>query len=127
MPTDRVLLLLADLTVVVHLVFVLFVIFGGVLLLWRKSAAWFHAPAVFWAALVEFAGWVCPLTPLENWLRERGGAAGYQTGFVERYLIPILYPSALTRKMQITLGLGVLLVNTIIYALVLGKLRRSRE
>ena len=74
-----------------------------------------HLPVVAWAALIEFAGWVCPLTPLENWLRMRGGATGYHGGFVEHYIIPILYPGQLTRSVQIVLGGLVLLINAGIY------------
>ena len=94
---------------------------GGFLVLWKSWMAWYHAPAVFWAAGIEFLGWVCPLTPLENMLRARGGSAGYATGFVEHYIVPILYPAALTRNMQITLGIIVLGVNIVIYLILWQK------
>ena len=120
--------ILADLTVVTHLGFVLFAVLGGLLVLRWPRAAWVHLPAVAWAALIEFAGWICPLTPLENWFRRQGGTAGYETGFVEHYLLPILYPSGLTRQVQIVLGLFVLLVNVGVYGWVIGRrLRRRRE
>jgi len=106
---------LADLVVVIHLAFVLFAVLGGVLVLKWKRCAWIHVPTVVWAALIEFVGWVCPLTPFENWLRERGGAIAYRSGFVEHYILPLLYPTVLTRRLQIALGLLVLILNLVIY------------
>ena len=112
--------LLADLTVAVHLGFVLFVLFGGLLALcWRhhRWLPWVHLPAAVWGALIEFAGWICPLTYLENDLRQRAGSAGYEGGFVEHYLIPILYPGALTRGIQVGLGIFVVVLNVVVYLL----------
>lgn len=106
---------LADLVVVVHLSFVLFVVLGGMLVLRWHPVRWFHLPAAVWGVLIEFTGWVCPLTPLENWLRRLGEEAGYTGGFVEHYLVSILYPEDLTRGFQITLGLAVLAVNLPVY------------
>lgn len=108
-------LFFADLVVVIHLLFVLFVILGGLLVLRWRFCVWIHIPAVFWAALIEFSGWICPLTPLENKLRLKGGSSGYSTGFVEHYIIPLLYPSQLTRKIQIFLGMLILVMNLMIY------------
>jgi len=105
----------AHLVVLVHLGFVLFAMLGGFLVLRWKRCAWIHLPAVLWAALIEFAGWVCPLTPLENWLREKGGGSGYGSGFVEHYVLPVLYPSWLTRTSGIALGVFVLGINLGIY------------
>ena len=116
--------LLADLTVVIHLLFVLFVMLGGLLILRWRFFVWIHMPAVFWAMLIEFSGWICPLTPLENHLRIKGGSSGYATGFVEHYITPLLYPSQLTREMQIFLGLLVLIVNLVIYLWVWYSSRR---
>lgn len=112
---------LADLVVVVHVAFILFAVLGGLLMLRWKRCAWIHVPAVLWAALIAFAGWVCPLTPLENWLRERGGAIGYSSGFTEHYILPVLYPIMLTRRLQIVLGLFVLSVNLGLYGWVLRR------
>ena len=92
------------------------------LLHWRR-VAWVHLPAAAWGAWIEFAGWICPLTPLENWLRAQGGAATYTTSFVERYLLPVLYPESLSRDIQWGLGVLVILVNGIVYAVVV----RSRK
>lgn len=106
---------LADAIVVVHFAFVLFVVCGGLLVFWRPWVAWLHVPAAAWGAWVECAGWICPLTPLENWLRARAGADVYATTFIERYVVSLLYPSGLTRELQWTLGSLVLLVNVAIY------------
>ncbi|MEM1044124.1 MAG: DUF2784 domain-containing protein [Bacteroidota bacterium] len=107
--------LLADAVLVLHLGFVVFVVLGG-LLVWRwPRVAWAHVPAAAWGALVVLAGWVCPLTPLENYLRRLGGEAGYAGGFVERYVLAVLYPSGLTREGQIALGALVLAVNAAVY------------
>ena len=106
---------LADLVLLLHAFFVLFVLLGGLLVLRKPFMAWCHIPAVLWAAGIEFLGWICPLTPLENMLRTRGGDTGYATGFVEHYIIPLLYPAQLTRKMQIGFGMIVLGINFVIY------------
>lgn len=108
--------LLADAVVVLHLLFVAFVVAGG-LLVWRWPAlAWLHVPAALWGATVEWTGWICPLTPLENRLRAAAGQAGYESGFVEHYLLPLLYPAALTRGTQLVLGAVVVVVNVAVYA-----------
>jgi hypothetical protein len=105
----------ADMVVVAHLGFVVFVVLGGLLVLrWRRTM-WFHLPAALWGTLIEVAGWICPLTPLENELRHRGGQAGYTGGFVERYVVSLLYPHELTRTTQILLGIFVLGINLAIY------------
>ena len=117
---------LADVTVVVHLLFVAFVVLGGLLVLRWPAAAWLHLPAAAWGAWVELAGWVCPLTPLENWLRREGGEPAYTSGFVEHYVLPLLYPVSLPREVQLALGASVLLVNALIYAVVLRRRGRAR-
>ncbi len=91
-----------------------------------KRLAWLHVPAFAWAALIEFRGWICPLTPLEKRLRQLGGEAGYAGGFVEHYLLPLLYPSGLTRELQILLGAFVLLVNVVLYTWILWRAFGSR-
>lgn len=107
--------LLADMVVIAHFLFVLFVIFGGFLVLYKQGWAWLHIPAAIWGALVEFTGWICPLTPLENWLRIQGGGAAYASDFIERYIISLLYPSFLTRHLQFILGFIVVVINICIY------------
>jgi hypothetical protein len=110
--------LAANLLVLAHLVFILFVGFGGLLVLRWKWLIWVHLPAAAWGALIEFGGWICPLTPLENSLRQIAGAKGYSGGFIEHYLLPLIYPADLTRELQMILGGGVLLINLLIYGLV---------
>jgi hypothetical protein len=117
--------LAADLLVVLHLGFVLFVAAGGLAVLRWPRLAWAHVPVAFWGAMIEFAGWVCPLTPLENWLRLRAGEAGYAGGFVEHYLVPLIYPPGLTRGMQIALGIAVVLVNASAYTVLIVRRRRA--
>lgn len=117
---------LADLVVLVHFAFVLFVVLGGLLVLKWKRLAWVHVPAFLWGALIEFAGWICPLTPLENWLRVKGGITGYRSGFIEHYILPVLYPTLLTRRLQIALGLLVLGVNLWIYGWLLRRSVRAK-
>jgi len=105
----------ADLVLLLHLGFVLFAVLGGLLALRWPRLLWIHIPAVIWAAAVEFFGWICPLTPLENWLRSRAGGGSYPGDFIAHYMVPILYPEGLTREVQIALGFFVLLINIIIY------------
>lgn len=118
---------LADLVVVLHFCFILFVVLGGFLVLWKTSMAWLHIPAVIWGAGIEFAGCICPLTPLENLLRARGGEPEYGAGFVQHYIIPFLYPAILTRTVQIGLGIIVLVINCIIYLLLWQRTRKVKK
>lgn len=105
----------ADLVVLLHAAFVVFVVTGGVLV-WRwHRVVWFHLPAAIWGMLIEFRGWICPLTPLENRLRRLAGEAGYGSGFIEHYVIPVVYPSGLTPRVQLILGLAVAAVNVSLY------------
>lgn len=117
---------LADLILVLHLGFIAFVLLGGLFALYRPRLAWLHLPAVAWGAVVEYAGWTCPLTPLEQWLRQAAGEAGYSGSFVEHYLQPLLYPSGLTRPTQWLLGSLVLGINAGIYALLLRRSQKER-
>jgi hypothetical protein len=91
------------------------------LVLWRTAVAWVHLPAVVWGALIEFTGWICPLTPLEVWARVRAGETGYSGGFVEHYLLPVVYPTDLTRDAQVVLGCLVLIVNLAVYGWVIRR------
>jgi hypothetical protein len=106
---------LADLVLCIHVSFVFFVIFGGLLVLKWRWIAWLHLPAAAWGAVVEFIGWICPLTPLENWLREHGGEASYRSDFIAQHLLPLLYPEDLTRELQLLLGTGVVVLNAAVY------------
>ncbi|HEV8258030.1 MAG TPA: DUF2784 domain-containing protein, partial [Casimicrobiaceae bacterium] len=117
----------ADAVLVLHLAFVVFVVLGGFLVLrWRKLA-WAHLPAVAWGALTEFSGWICPLTPLEIALRHAAGDATYAGDFVEHYIVALLYPEALTRDVQVALGITVVLLNAVIYGAVLQQQHRRQR
>lgn len=107
--------LAADAVLGAHLMFVLFVVLGGLLTLRRAAIAWLHMPALAWAVFVDLSGSICPLTPLEVTLRHRAGEAGYSGDFVSHYLVALIYPEAMTRNLQIGLGAAVLLVNAAIY------------
>lgn len=108
---------LADLALVIHFAFVAFVVFGGLAALRWRRVAWVHIPVAIYGALIELVGFVCPLTPIEIAFRERGGEAAYQGGFIEHYITAALYPTGLTREIQIVLGLSVLALNGIIYTI----------
>ena len=114
---------LADLVILTHAAFVLFVLLGGLLAVRWPRAAWVHLPAAAWGAAVEFFGWFCPLTPLEYSLRRLGGSAGFSGSFVANHVLPIIYPAELTRELQLLLGSAVVVLNIGVYLLVW---RRSR-
>ena len=118
--------LAADLVVLLHFAFILFVVLGGLFVLRWPKLAWLHLPAAAWGVAIELRGGICPLTPLENALRRAAGEAGYGGGFIEHYLLPIIYPAALTRDIQLLLGLAVLLLNLAVYAWVVRRRWRTR-
>jgi len=105
----------ADAILIAHFAFVLFVVFGALLLLRWPRLAWLHIPAVVWAAFVEFSATVCPLTPMEVLLRREAGEAGYTGGFIDHYVVSLLYPDGLTRETQTVLGAMVVVINVAIY------------
>lgn len=115
---------LADIVLVVHFAFVLFVVFGGLLVLRWPRVAWGHLPAAAWGVAIEFGGWICPLTPLENSLRSAAGESAYHGDFIAAYLLPLLYPEGLTREMQVALGSLALMLNVAIYAVIAYRGRR---
>lgn len=119
--------LLADALVVAHLAFIAFVIAGGLLVLRRRGWAALHLPAVAWGVFTELTGTVCPLTPWENTLRQDAGGAGYAGGFIEHYVVPLIYPEALTPRLQVALGLVVIGVNAIVYAFAWRSWRHDRR
>jgi hypothetical protein len=118
--------ILADLVVGMHALFVLFVLAGGLLVLRWPWAAAAHLPAAVWGALIEFRGWICPLTPLEKSLRASAGQAGYEGGFIDHYLLPVLYPAGLNEQVQVVLGSLVIAVNVVVYGLVLRRRAAGR-
>jgi hypothetical protein len=115
----------ADVIVLLHLAFILFVAVGGLFVLRWPKLAWAHLPAVVWGALIELAGWICPLTPLENRLRAAAGDVAYTGGFIDLYIMPIVYPAGLTRGMQLGLAAAVVIVNLIFYGTLM--IRRKRR
>ncbi|MBK7674504.1 MAG: DUF2784 domain-containing protein [Candidatus Accumulibacter sp.] len=118
--------LLADAVVVAHFLFIAFVMGGGFLVLRWPWLVVLHLPAACWGALIELGGWVCPLTPLENGLRQAAGEAGYQQGFIEHYLLPIIYPAGLTRGIQLGMAAVVILINLAIYGWLVHLRRHPR-
>ena len=117
--------LLADVVLLIHLAFVLFVIGGGLLVLKWPRIAWLHLPAAIWGAMIEFAGWICPLTPLENQLLMQSGRSSYEGDFIAHYLLSVLYPTGLSRPMQIASGLLVVVINVGLYGWMLTRLRQT--
>lgn len=107
--------IVADFLVILHLVFICFVIAGGLMVIKWRWIIFLHIPAAIWGILIEFYGWICPLTPWEQQLRYAGGQAGYSGGFIDHYIIPVIYPTDFTSELQVTLGIFVFLVNIIIY------------
>ncbi|MCK5640082.1 MAG: DUF2784 domain-containing protein [Gammaproteobacteria bacterium] len=119
--------LLAKAVVLSHLFFILFSVLGGLLMLRWNKLIWLHIPILTWAVFIEINHWTCPLTPLENWLREQVGNAGYTGSFIEHYIIPIIYPTGLTTEIQTMLGLGILAINIPIYGWYIHRKRKYAQ
>ena len=117
--------LLANAVVSIHALFILFVVLGGFLAWRRRWVAAVHIPCAIWGVLIEYRGWICPLTPLENALRAKAGQQGYSGGFIEHYLMPTIYPSGLTPRVQALLGTFVLVVNAVAYTVLLRRILRG--
>lgn len=119
--------ILADTIVAIHFLFICFAVFGALLSFIRIKWSLLHIPALLWAICIELFGWICPLTPLENRLRQHAAGAGYQTGFIEHYLEPIIYPAGLTRDLQVILGILLLACNVFIYVLVFRRHHKTKR
>jgi hypothetical protein len=117
--------LLANAVVIVHALFIVFIVFGGFLAWRRRWVAVVHIPAAVWGVLIEYRGWICPLTPLENTLRAKAGQSGYSGGFIEHYVLPAIYPSGLTPRLQTVLGTVVLVINLFAYGVLARRLLRG--
>lgn len=117
--------LAADAVLITHFAFVLFVVLGALLVIRWPRLAWVHVPVAIYGAAIEFLGFICPLTPLENSLRQRGGEAGYTGGFIEHYITATIYPAGLTRHIQVVLGGAVLVLNAAVYAIVVRRARHA--
>lgn len=118
---------LSNLTLVIHLIFILFVIFGGLLFFWKPKIIYIHLPAFIWGSYVEFTNTVCPLTYLENWFLKLSNASTYSNNFIQNYLIQIIYPTNLTSDIQIFLGSTLIFINLIIYGLIIKKNQISKN
>lgn len=119
--------ILADSVLFLHFAFVIFVIFGGFLVAHKPWIAWLHIPMVLWSSIVNLLGWVCPLTPLENLYRSKAGREGYQGGFIEHYIAPIIYPEGLSYEMGVTVGGFVFIWNILIYTYLIQRHRGKRS
>lgn len=119
--------LLADAVLIVHGLFVAFVVFGGLLALWRWRLAYLHLPALAWGAMVIGMGWICPLTPLEVSLRQQAGQQGYAGGFIEHYVLAVIYPDGLTRGVQILLAVALVAGNLLVYGLWARRRLQARQ
>ena len=108
----------ADIVVIIHLSFVIFAVLGAVLIIWQRWIIWLHLPAFLWAVWIEITGGICPLTPLENWLRTKAGQGGYEGDFVATYLLPVLYPAGLTRNVQLISAIIVIVMNVGVYGFI---------
>ena len=115
---------LADALVALHALFVVFAVAGGALVVWRPWIAFVHLPAAAWAAWVELSSSPCPLTPLENQWRRAAGESGYAGGFIEHYVVPVLYPEGLTSRIQLGFGIAVIVINALLYGLAWRRARK---
>jgi len=118
---------LANSVLLIHLGFILFVLLGGVLVYWKRKILFLHIPAAAWGAFVEFSGWICPLTPLENLFRNKAGQMGYSGDFLENYITQIIYLEGLTQEMQIVFGIIVLVFNSVIYGWLIKNWMSARK
>lgn len=107
--------LAADAVVLLHFAFILFVLLGGLFCYKWLWLFWLHLPALVWAVVISLAGWICPLTPLENTLRAASGSEHYSSGFIEHYILPVIYPAGFSRELQTSMGIGLLVVNALLY------------
>jgi hypothetical protein len=117
---------LADLVLGIHFAFIVFTVLGGFLVLWKRWIAWLHVPSVLWSSIVNLFSHVCPLTPLENRFRRLAGQAGYEGGFIEHYIAPLVYPSVMPERWGLIAGISVLIGNALVYALVVAVLGRGK-
>ena len=116
--------LLANTLLLIHFLFIVFALFGGLFIFRYRWVAWLHIPVFIWAAVISFVGWICPLTPWEVSLRRAAGQEGYTGGFIEHYITPIIYPAGYTREFAITAGVTVLVINLLVYGIAIYRLRR---
>ena len=117
--------LAADIILIIHFLFILFVIFGALLFFVVKKIVFIHIPAIIWGIYIELTNSICPLTYLENWFLHKANLTTYSEGFIQNYLVPIVYPVSLTKQLQIFLGIGLIVINIVIYAFIFNKLKKN--
>ena len=117
--------LAANLTLIVHFAFILFVVFGALLFFVATKIIFIHFPALIWGSYIELTNSICPLTYLENWFLHKANLTTYSEGFIQNYLVPIVYPVSLTKDLQIYLGIALLVINIVFYAFVFSKLKKN--
>lgn len=119
--------LAADIILIIHFAFILFVVFGALLFFVAKKIVFIHIPAIIWGSYIELTHSICPLTYLENWLLQKANLTTYSEGFIQYYLVPIVYPTNLTKDIQIYLGIGLIVINIVIYAFIFGKMKKNSK
>ena len=117
--------LAADIILIIHFLFILFVIFGALLFFIVKKIVFIHIPAIIWGSYIELTHSICPLTYLENWFLHKANLTTYSEGFIQNYLVPIVYPMNLTKDLQIFLGIGLIVINIVIYAFIFSKQKKN--
>ena len=117
--------LAANLILIVHFIFIIFVVFGALLFFVVKKIVFIHIPALIWGSYIELTHSICPLTYLENWFLQKVNLTTYSEGFIQNYLVPIVYPTDLTQNLQIHLGMALLVINIIIYGLIISKIKKN--
>ena len=115
----------ADLLLIIHFTFLLFVVFGALLIFASIKIIFIHIPVVIWGSYIELTNSICPLTYLENWFLHKANLTTYSEGFIQNYLVPIVYPMNLTKDLQIYLGITLIVINMIIYGFIISKLKKS--
>ena len=117
--------LAADIILIIHFLFIIFVIFGAFLFFVAKKIVFIHIPAIIWGSYIELTHSICPLTYLENWFLHKANLITYSGGFIQNYLVPIVYPVNITKDLQIFLGIGIIVINIVIYAFIINKLKKN--
>ena len=117
--------LAVDIVLIIHFLFILFVIFGALLFFVVKKIVFIHIPAIIWGAYIELTNSICPLTYLENWFLHKANLTTYSEGFIQNYLVPIVYPVSLTKDLQIYLGIALIVINIVFYAFIFNKLKKN--
>ena len=117
--------LAAGIILIIHFLFILFVLFGALFFFVAKKMVFIHIPAIIWGSYIELTHSICPLTYLENWFLHKANLTTYSEGFIQNYLVPIVYPMNLTKDLQIFLGIGLIVINVVIYTFIFGKLKKN--